>query len=72
MILHSQVKATLTIHDAWLDLQDGFAHTAQGDGRPTSNLFPLVVPATSRTGILFGIMMEPTITEGNQLLKINI
>nr|GEZ35520.1 trafficking protein particle complex II-specific subunit 130 homolog [Tanacetum cinerariifolium] len=26
VILQSQVKACLTIHDAWLDLQDGFAH----------------------------------------------
>ncbi|KAL4580271.1 hypothetical protein LXL04_016458 [Taraxacum kok-saghyz] len=25
VILHSQVKAKLTIHDAWLDLKDGFA-----------------------------------------------
>ncbi|GJV37836.1 hypothetical protein Tco_1410313 [Tanacetum coccineum] len=58
-----QVKATLTIHDAWLDLQDGFSHTKKGDGRPTSNLLPLVLPATSRTGIFFGISIGTTTTE---------
>ncbi|PWA88389.1 CLUB [Artemisia annua] len=63
VILNSQVKASLTIHDAWLDLQDGFSHTTKGDGRPTSNLLPLVVPATSRTGIFFGISMRTTTTE---------
>nr|XP_043621659.1 trafficking protein particle complex II-specific subunit 130 homolog [Erigeron canadensis] len=68
VILHSQVKASLTIHDAWLDLQDGFSHTAQGDGRPTSNLFPLVVPATSRTGILFDISMGATTTEDQGIM----
>ncbi|GKD65932.1 trafficking protein particle complex II-specific subunit 130 homolog isoform X1, partial [Tanacetum coccineum] len=63
VILNSQVKATLTIHDAWLDLQDGFSHTKKGDGRPTSNLLPLVLPATSRTGIFFGISIGTTTTE---------
>ncbi|OVA00525.1 Foie gras liver health family 1 [Macleaya cordata] len=53
--LHSQVKATLTIYDAWLDLQPGFAHIGQGDGRPTSSFFPLVISPSSRAGILFGI-----------------
>ncbi|THG14027.1 hypothetical protein TEA_023277 [Camellia sinensis var. sinensis] len=43
VILHSQVKASLTIYDAWLDLQDGFAHTGLGAGRPASGFFPLVV-----------------------------
>ncbi|CAH1447698.1 unnamed protein product [Lactuca virosa] len=49
VILQSQVKASLTIHDAWLDLQDGSVH----DGKPTSALFPLIVPPASRAGILF-------------------
>ncbi|KAI3708451.1 hypothetical protein L2E82_37621 [Cichorium intybus] len=55
VILHSQVKASLTIHDAWLDLKDGFALAGQSNGRPTSAFFPLVVPSTSRAGILFTI-----------------
>ncbi|CAH1444506.1 unnamed protein product [Lactuca virosa] len=59
VILHSQVKANLTIHDAWLDLKDGFtlAGESQCNGRPTSAFFPLVVPSTSRAGILFTISL---------------
>ncbi|KAJ0608475.1 putative trafficking protein particle complex subunit 11 [Helianthus annuus] len=63
VILHSQVKACLTIHDAWLDLQDGFVHTGQTDCRPTSAFFPLVVPSSSKAGILFSISLKTTITE---------
>ena len=65
VILHSQVKACLTIHDAWLDLQDGFAHGGKGDGRPTPAFFPLAVPAASRAGILFSIFLKTTTAEGN-------
>ncbi|XP_010278302.1 PREDICTED: trafficking protein particle complex II-specific subunit 130 homolog isoform X2 [Nelumbo nucifera] len=57
VILHSQVRATLTIYDAWLDLQPGFIHVGQGDGRPTSSFFPLVISPSSRAGILFGIRL---------------
>ncbi|CAI9303689.1 unnamed protein product [Lactuca saligna] len=59
VILHSQVKANLTIHDAWLDLKDGFtlAGESQSNGRPTSAFFPLVVPSTSTAGILFTISL---------------
>lgn len=53
--LHSQVKATLTIHDAWLDLQPGFVHMGKADGRPSSSFFPLVISPSSRAGILFAI-----------------
>ncbi|KAJ0102315.1 hypothetical protein Patl1_04570 [Pistacia atlantica] len=63
VILHSQVKASLTIYDAWLDLQDGFVHTGQTNGRPTSGFFPLVISPTSRGGILFSICLEKTPTE---------
>ncbi|XP_076897898.1 trafficking protein particle complex II-specific subunit 130 homolog [Bidens hawaiensis] len=63
VILHSQVKARLTIHDAWLDVQDGFAHSGQTDGRPTSAFFPLVVPSASKAGILFSISLKTSITE---------
>ncbi|XP_076905262.1 trafficking protein particle complex II-specific subunit 130 homolog [Bidens hawaiensis] len=63
VILHSQVKARLTIHDAWLDLQDDFAHSGQTDGRPTSAFFPLVVPSASKAGILFSISLKTSITE---------
>ncbi|KAF6138182.1 hypothetical protein GIB67_011022 [Kingdonia uniflora] len=55
VILHSQVKATLTIYDAWLDLQSGFDHIGKGNGRPTPSFFPLVISPFSRAGILFGI-----------------
>ncbi|KAI3687056.1 hypothetical protein L1987_80746 [Smallanthus sonchifolius] len=64
VILQSQVKTSLTIHDVWLDLQDGFSHAGRGDGRPTSGLFPLVVPPSSKSGILFGISLGTTTTEG--------
>ncbi|GAB4846333.1 hypothetical protein Ancab_025339 [Ancistrocladus abbreviatus] len=62
--LHSQVKATLSIHDAWLDLQDGFAHTCRNDGRPTSAIFPLVVSSASRAGLLFSICLETSTSRG--------
>ncbi|KAI4322902.1 hypothetical protein L6164_022552 [Bauhinia variegata] len=57
VILHSEVKASLTIYDAWLDLQDGFVHTGQNGGRPSSSFFPLVVSPTSKAGILFSICL---------------
>ncbi|CAK9160210.1 unnamed protein product [Ilex paraguariensis] len=63
VILHSQVKASLTIYDAWLDLQAGFVHARQGDGRPISSFFPIVVSPTSRAGILFSICLGATIVE---------
>lgn len=65
VILHSQVKATLTIYDAWMDLQDGFSHTGQGDGRPASAFFPLVISPTSKAGILFSICFGSMNAEGN-------
>lgn len=64
VILHSQVNASLTIYDAWLDLQDGFVHTRQGDGRPTSGFFPLVISSSSKAGILFSICLGKTTAEG--------
>ncbi|KAL6538361.1 hypothetical protein OROGR_012349 [Orobanche gracilis] len=60
VILLLQVKASLAIHDAWLDLQYGFAHAGNGDGRPASSFFPLIVPSTSRAGILFSICLADT------------
>ncbi|KAE8680151.1 TRS130 protein [Hibiscus syriacus] len=53
--LHSQVKATLTVNDAWLDLQDGFVHTGQSDGRPFSTFLPLEISPNSRAGLLFRV-----------------
>ena len=64
VILHSQVKATYTIYDAWMDLQDGFAHTGQRDGRPASAFFPLVISPTSKAGILFSICLSNLNPEG--------
>lgn len=64
VILQSEVKATLTIYDAWLDLQDGFIHTGKGDGRPTPGFFPLVISPNSRAGILFSICLEISNAEG--------
>ncbi|XP_065862152.1 trafficking protein particle complex II-specific subunit 130 homolog [Euphorbia lathyris] len=61
--LHSQVKATLTVYDAWLELQDGFVHTGQGDGRPTSSFFPLMISPTSRGAILFSICLRNIVDE---------
>ncbi|KAL6544388.1 hypothetical protein OROMI_023250 [Orobanche minor] len=60
VILLSQVRASLAIHDAWLDLQDGFAHAGNGDGRPASSFFPLIVSSNSRAGILFSICLADT------------
>ncbi|XVF18963.1 hypothetical protein REPUB_Repub11eG0069400 [Reevesia pubescens] len=61
--LHSQVKATLTVHDAWLDLQDGFVHAGKGDGRPISGFFPLVISPTSKAGLLFRVCLGKRIAE---------
>ncbi|XWS27962.1 hypothetical protein CRYUN_Cryun25bG0025300 [Craigia yunnanensis] len=61
--LHSQVKATLTVYNAWLDLQDGFVHAGQGDGRPISGFFPLVISPTSRAGLLFSVCLGKRIAE---------
>ncbi|CAL1408219.1 unnamed protein product [Linum trigynum] len=63
VILQSQVKATLTVYDAWLELQDGFVHARQGDGRPTLGSFPLAVSPTSKGGIIFNICLGKTIGE---------
>lgn len=71
VILHSQVKASLTIYDAWLELQDGFVHTGQGNGRPTSSFFPLVISPTSKAGILFSICLGSTTGEGKDVYPIN-
>lgn len=58
VILQSQVNATLTIYDAWLDLQDGFVHIREDDGRPTLGFFPLIISPNTRAGILFSICTE--------------
>ncbi|KAL7143291.1 hypothetical protein ABFS83_08G182000 [Erythranthe nasuta] len=63
VILQSQVKASLVIYDAWLDLQDGFAHAGKADGRPASSFFPLVVSSKSRAGILFTICLADTLAK---------
>lgn len=62
--MQSQVKASLAISDAWLDLQDGFAHTGKGDGRPVSRFFPLIVSSKSKAGILFSICLVDTPAKG--------
>ncbi|XP_057797285.1 trafficking protein particle complex II-specific subunit 130 homolog isoform X2 [Salvia miltiorrhiza] len=74
VILQSQVKASLAISDAWIDLQDGFAHTGKGDGRPVSKFFPLIVSSKSRAGILFSICVvdTPAKDEGKELDPISI
>jgi hypothetical protein len=61
VILRSEVKASLHVKDMWLDLQSGFEHLGKGDGRPASNLFPLVIAPSSRAGILFIIRLSDTI-----------
>nr|XP_016466589.1 PREDICTED: trafficking protein particle complex II-specific subunit 130 homolog [Nicotiana tabacum] len=69
VILQSQVQATLTIYDSWLDLQEGFAHTGNGDKRPISGFFPLVISPKSRAGILFSICLGTApVEEGAEIL----
>ncbi|KAL4184248.1 hypothetical protein AMTRI_Chr10g100 [Amborella trichopoda] len=70
VVLHSQVKATLTICDAWMDLQGGFVHVGKDDGRPTPGFFPLSICPSSRAGIMFCIRLGST-TNGDEseLLK---
>ncbi|KAI3466144.1 hypothetical protein Pfo_022807 [Paulownia fortunei] len=74
VILQSQVKASLAIYDAWLDLQDGFVHAGKGDGRPASSFFPLIVSSKSRAGILFSICLAdaPAKDEAKELHPISI
>ncbi|CAN4102857.1 unnamed protein product [Withania somnifera] len=57
VILQSQVQATLTIYDSWLDLQEGFAHTRNGDNKPISGFFPIVISPKCRAGILFSVCL---------------
>ncbi|KAJ0980630.1 hypothetical protein J5N97_008885 [Dioscorea zingiberensis] len=57
VIMHSQVKASIHIYDAWIDLQDGFVHIGKGDGRPISSFFPVVISPSSRAAILFSIRL---------------
>ncbi|KAK6132777.1 hypothetical protein DH2020_033479 [Rehmannia glutinosa] len=74
VILQSQVKASLAIYDAWLDLQDGFAHAGKGDGRPASSFFPLIVSPKSKAGILFSIYLAeaPAKDEAKELQPVSI
>ncbi|KAJ3681363.1 hypothetical protein LUZ60_015852 [Juncus effusus] len=58
--LVSQVNATLMINDAWLDLQHGFEHVGDSDGRPASSSFPLVISPNSKAGILFTVRLSNT------------
>ncbi|WOL15818.1 trafficking protein particle complex II-specific subunit [Canna indica] len=58
VMIHSQVKATLHVNDAWLDLQAGFIHVGKENGRPISSFFPLVISPSSTAGILFSICIE--------------
>lgn len=67
VILQSQVKASLAISDAWLDLQDGFAHAGKGDGKPVSKFFPLIVSSKSRAGILFSICVVDAPAKGRPI-----
>lgn len=70
VILHSQVKASLSVFDAKLDLQAGFIHDGEKNGRPTSSFFPLVISPSSRAGILFSIRVEDIFEdEGGGLRK---
>lgn len=63
------MKAILTVYDAWLDLQDELVHAGQGDGRPISGFFPLVVSPTSRAGLLFSVCLGKRIAEGTGLFS---
>ncbi|KAI4366085.1 hypothetical protein MLD38_022008 [Melastoma candidum] len=56
--LQSQVNATLTVYDAWLDLQDGFVHVKNDDGRPALGFFPLVISPSTQAGVLFSISTD--------------
>uniref|UniRef100_A0A0A8XRS9 TRAPPC10/Trs130 C-terminal domain-containing protein n=1 Tax=Arundo donax TaxID=35708 RepID=A0A0A8XRS9_ARUDO len=58
VILRSEVKAALHVKDVWLDLQPGFEHFDNRDGRPASSLFPLIIAPSSRAGILFIIWLS--------------
>lgn len=72
VILQSQVKASLAISDAWLDLQDGFAHAGKGDGRPVSKFFPLIVSSKSRAGILFSICVVDAPAKGRPIFLVEV
>ncbi|KAL8161228.1 hypothetical protein V2J09_012717 [Rumex salicifolius] len=67
--LHSQVKASLSIQDAWFDLQDGFLHTDRNRGRPTSSFFPLTISASSSVGMLFSIFLGMPKSNGEASLQ---
>jgi len=66
--MHSQVKGSLSVYDAWLDLQAGFVHNGEGNGRPTSSFFPLVISPSSRAAILFSASVG-NISEGKAFIS---
>ncbi|KAM0948506.1 putative TRAPP II complex, TRAPPC10 protein [Dioscorea sansibarensis] len=59
------LQASLHIHDAWIDLQDGFVHSGKGDGRPISSFFPLIISSTSRAALLFSVRLG-SLTNGDE------
>ncbi|XP_042421059.1 trafficking protein particle complex II-specific subunit 130 homolog isoform X2 [Zingiber officinale] len=68
--IHSQVKATLCLYDAWLDLQAGFVHVRKENGRPVSSFFPLVISPSSTAGILFSICIDNmAIADQNEVVQ---
>jgi hypothetical protein len=69
-MLQSQVKATLNINDAWLDIRDGFEHVAKTDRRPTVTTFPLVISPSSKAGILFTVRLSSNEGGSFFLLKV--
>ncbi|GFP78584.1 trafficking protein particle complex ii-specific subunit 130 homolog [Phtheirospermum japonicum] len=72
VILQSQVKASVAIYDAWLDLQDGFSHAGKGDGRPASSFFPLIVSSKSRAGILFSIRLADSPSKDEEASELDL
>lgn len=69
--LISQLNASITIIDAQLDLQPGFAHIAGATGRPyPSSILPLVMAPSSESALLFTACLETANKQdGNTLLQ---
>ncbi|EPS60424.1 hypothetical protein M569_14380, partial [Genlisea aurea] len=64
VILQSQVKASLSIFNAGVDLQEGFAHAGKLDGRPISDFFPLAVSSNSKAGLIFSVKLPDSDVNG--------
>ncbi|KAE8708448.1 hypothetical protein F3Y22_tig00110339pilonHSYRG00038 [Hibiscus syriacus] len=65
----SQVNATLNVSEAWLNLQDGFVHIGQSDGRSISAFLPVKISLNSGARLAFHVGFGRGTTEDENKLQ---